>query len=613
MNIHPKFDLACLGLSVLVLLTGCEGRPRFSSDPSALEGAVLGAQGGDDRYIARLNLGAGAQEASDAGGLLPLPAHRTYTGLVRTLERLRDDADAAGVLLTLEQQSYNWAQTEEIGRLLFALRQKKKSVVCHAHSLHNQTIWLALRACDKIWLSAAGEVNTVGIAAQLTYLKTALDRLNIQAELMSVGRYKSGAEPLTRDGPSENSRENLLNMLVSIRTSWHEGVATSRKQAKLSRRLEDGPYTPREAKEFGLVDAVGFETAALSDLKKLAKAERVEVRFGRGASPHGDGWSELARLLSGADGRSEGRPHLTVVPAVGAITMSSGSPFGSQGITADGLVELLRRLKDDEATKAVVLRLDSPGGSPLASDLIWHEVRRLREKKPVIVSVGAMAASGGYYIASAADKIVAERTSIVGSIGVFGGKVVIGSALEDLGISTHTLTARQEQGAAERAAYLSPLLAWDESTRARVRTHMQDVYNLFLHRVSKGRRMELARVKKSAEGAVFTGSQAKARGLVDEIGGLSHALGMARKRAGLASDVPVLVEGRAGSMLESLFGAEQPSVSLKSRLLALFDGEPRVKQGLQISAGLERFLASVMPLAQGESSVLALPWALEID
>jgi protease-4 len=218
-----------------------------------------------------------------------------------------------------------------------------------------------------------------------------------------------------------------------------------------------------------------------------------------------------------------------------------------------------------------------------------------------------MAASGGYYIVCAADRIVAERTSIVGSIGVFGGKFIVGDALEGLGVTSFTFPASDEPGAAARAAYMSPLTPWDDATRARVRVHMQHIYDLFLKRVAKGRKLPLDHVKKHAEGAIFTARQGKERKLVDEFGGLAKALDIARKRANLDPDTPVVVEGLKESLIESLFVSEEPSAGEVEAALARAQAQQRAWQDL-LPGEMHAFMGSLLPLAQGEHTLAALPF-----
>jgi protease-4 len=257
-----------------------------------------------------------------------------------------------------------------------------------------------------------------------------------------------------------------------------------------------------------------------------------------------------------------------------------------------------------------VLRIDSPGGSPLASDLIWRELMELRKKKPVVVSVGSMAASGGYYIAAGADRIFSGQTSIVGSIGVFGGKIVVGPALQELGINAFTVPANPDPAAAARAAYLSPFTPWDDATRERVRAHMQSIYDLFVARVAISRKMPEAKVRESAEGRIFSGLQGKERGLVDEIGGLSNALAWVKKRAGLAPDVPVSLEGARESLLDLLLLGEEADESQARAALVRFEREHSLL--LQIPPKLRASVGALQPLLAGETAIAALPFALEL-
>jgi protease-4 len=595
------------------LVLGCHGRPRAEGEtgPGKLTGSG---------HVAVIDLSDGAPESTAEGGFFPLPAQKTFVGLVRSLQRLKDDRDAGGVFVRLGEARFGFAQAAEIGRLLGEVRDGGKRVTCHTHQVDNAISWLLHQGCTEIWLSPAGDASTVGIGAQLSYLKGAFDRLGIQADMLAMGRYKSGAEPLTREGPSEPSEQNLREALQSIRSVWLEAVGRARSgdRAELVKALEDGPWTPEGARQHQVVDRVGFADEALDAAKKQAEVEESVVTFGPGAAgAGGGGLAELVRILSGADRREGGRPRIAVVPAVGSITMSSEGLMGG-GITAHATVRTLQRLRKDPAVKAVVIRMDSPGGSPLASDLIWRELMLMRKEKPVIASVGGMAASGGYYIVSAADKIVAEGASIVGSIGVFGGKIVIGSALENVGIHSVTFPASPEPGAAARAAYLSPLLPWDDATRAKVREQMKSIYDLFLARVAEGRNMPVAHVQESAEGAIFTAASGKARGLVDELGGLARALELARELGKVDADAPVVVEGPAENFLETLLlgeGAEANEVKaeqLEEALVRFRERQARRFVGVPHWETLRPFAAAVGPMLSGEPVVAALPFTIDV-
>jgi protease-4 len=376
--------------------------------------------------------------------------------------------------------------------------------------------------------------------------------------------------------------------------------------------LESGPWSPNEAKAQGLIDAVGFESEALVDAKKLAKAERVSGGYGgKAQGSQGLDVAELVRILAGSNDSGTSRPHIAVVPAEGAITMESGGAFESGGITARAISKTLRRIKKDESIKAVVLRIDSPGGSALASDLIWHELRELKKVKPLIVSVGGMAASGGYYMACAGEKIIAEPTSIVGSIGVFGGKIVLSSALEEFGVHTETFPASPEPGAGARAAAQSPFSAWDDATRERIRAEMQSVYDLFITRVSDSRKMPREKVEEHAQGRIWSGKQGLDRGLVDQLGGVTDAIRQARKLGNLPEDAPVTVEGDQESLLEMLLVGEDADEEQVRQALAQIQARSLVIRELPVS--LRRYASALGPLAAGERVVAALPFGVSLE
>jgi protease-4 len=590
------------------LSLSCEGRPR--SGPWGGSGSESKSLfGGATGKLVELDLSRGAPESTE-GGFFPLPATRTYVGLIRALERARDDQDSKGLFVRLGERAFGFARAEEVGALLGEIRQKGKPVVCHAHGLDNAGLWVAVTGCDRLWLSPAGEVASVGIAGQIVYFKSALDKLKISADFLHVGKFKSASEPMTRDGPSDEAKLALTETLASIRGSWLQGVEASKKGRTPRADAEHGPWSPREAKERGLVDELGYEAEALDDAKKRAATDRVVTGFGKKSQPSdGPDIGELIRILAGGDDGASGRPHVALVVAEGAISMEPGGLLDGGGITAKALTKTLRKLQKDDSVKAVVLRIDSPGGSALASDLLWFELRELKKKKPIVASVGEMAASGGYYLACAADRIVAQPTSIVGSIGVLGGKLVLDSALAEYGVNSVTFPASPEPGAAARAAYLSALSKWDDPTKVRVQKQMDEVYQLFLERVAEGRGLPIDTVKLSAEGRIWSGKQGFERKLVDELGGLARALSVARDLGKLDERAPVEVVGRDESLLEILLvgeGADAKAVELATRRVM----DARAPLWRTVASDVRPFVAGLAPLLQDETALATLPFAL---
>lgn len=609
--------------AMAIVALGCHGSPpsdKGGSKPasSSKEPAQDGKDGKDEKAdkqpgdILDFDLSSSLREAAGKGIFLPIPASRTYTGLVRELERASKNPKARGFTIRLGDASIDWSRAEELGLAFQRLREKTgKPVVCHAHSLDNRSTWFLARACTRIWVSPAGDVDTVGIGGQIVYLKGALDRFKIRADFLHMGKYKSAAEQLTQEGPSNEARESLTAVLSSMRDTWMEGFIAARTSKDMGALVEDGPWSPEDAKARGIIDGVGYEDDARRDAESLSHSKHTTIAFGKKKSGDtGFGLMDLFRVIAGGEDSTK-RPHIAVVAAEGSIAMGAGGVLSDAGITAKAMERVIRKLTLDESVKAVVLRIDSPGGSALASDILWHDLMELKKKKPLVASVGDMAASGGYYLACAATKVVAERTSIVGSIGVLGGKIVVDEALSEFGVHAQTFPASSAPGAAVRVGYESPLVPWDDATREKVRRQMENVYELFLRRVAEGRGLPLEAVRAVAEGRIWSGVQGLKLHLVDELGGLGRSLDLARSLGKLDADIPVHVEGVAESLIESLLvteGADQATVEAAALRLA----ERRHAVLERIAAPLQPFVSALAPLLEGELTVAALPFGIVV-
>jgi protease-4 len=604
------------GAAIAVTLAACHGRPRtWSPDASTREQGERGSaspskEGGD---IVEIDLTRGAPETLGAS-LFGTGARQTYFRLVTLLKQMAAEPTHAGVLVRFGSARFGWAHAQELADLFAKVREAKKPVVCHADEWGNASSWVAARGCDRIWVSPAGGFEAIGLAAELLYAHRLLvEKLGIDVDFLQIGKYKGAEEPLTRDGPSPEARASLEGVLGAIREQWLQAIAKGRGHAARE-ATEDGPFSSTEAKNRGLVDAVGYFDEARDDAKKVSGGQSFDVRFGVAAhASEGPDFGAILRIVAGGTENRGGGPHVALVRAVGAISMERGGGLFGQGsgITERGLGRTLRTLTDDTTVKAVVLRIDSPGGSALASDLLWRALMQLRAKKPLVVSVGDMAASGGYYLASAGNRIFAEPTSIVGSIGVVGGKLAFAPALERVGVHVEVIAAPGSR-AAQRASYESGLLPWDADTRERVRAEMTSVYDLFLRRVAEGRGTTVETIAAAAEGRIFAGAAAKDLSLVDEWGGIEQAIVHAKKLAHLADDAAVRVAGDTGGLFD-WFDDDAPSDdALGSALLRRLAGIPRlaVRPEERATAEVEAFLGSMAPLAQGEKTLAALPFAL---
>lgn len=580
-------------LAMLALALGCEGRPRTTARTEAP------ARSGP--AVAVVDLSAGVPE-QETPSLLDLgPRKQTFDQLLDAIARVEKDKDAKAVFVRFGSVNLGGARAEEIAERLGRLRDGRP-VHCHADGLTNTTYMLAARACSKITISPAGEVETVGLAAQIVYLRKLLvEELHMTIDMMQVGKFKGAEEPLTRDGPSDEARASLEGTLRGIRASWLETTTKGRSTPGLADLVEDGPYGPMAAKQKGLVDEVGYADDAIARLEGEVKAKRQQVVFGPGATEKPEDLDDLVRALAGDSGASG---PIALVRATGSISMSGSGGLlgGGGGIAARDFNKTIAKLEKDDAVKAVVVRIDSPGGSALASDLMWHQLMRLRAKKPLVVSVGEMAASGGYYMACTANAIFAEPMSIVGSIGVVGGKIGFGSALERYGVHTETFPAAVgKPGAAARAAYESPMVPWDDATRARVLQSMTSVYELFLARVAEGRGTSVDKVAPNAEGRIFGGREAKERGLVDEIGGLTEAIAKAKALAGQPESARVYVVAPKPAFLNALDPAAAEGRALSP-----------VRVLERAAADIVPYATSLAPLSEGERSVCALPFSMTV-
>jgi protease-4 len=428
------------------------------------------------------------------------------------MQHLVTDSTVRGVIIDVRDVGGGQAALQDLRAAMLALREEGRAVFVHVHSLGWRELLLA-SAADRVWMTPCGEAFLTGMAARLTYYGQALERLGVKADLVAVGRFKTFGEPYLRGHPSRANRTQLEQLLGDLQDQTLEMIAQARglEVDALRALLGRAPLSADQLVEAGLIDGVQYPDASSQMAQELLGTgwrivpARVFARL--------TWWSVWMRT------RLRRRPQVAVVHLRGPIVQGADG-IGGRGhrIDSDAVVPVLLNLANDPSIQGVVLAVSSPGGSALASDLIARVVQRMTSLKPVVASFGDYAASGGYYLAAPASEIVARPGTVTGSIGVVGGKVVVGRALSRLGIHSEAVEVGPDSG------FLGPFEPFDHSQRRRFMASLERAYTRFLGVVSGGRRMPVWAVEPHAAGRVWTGRQALERGLVDHLGGLDLAL-----------------------------------------------------------------------------------------
>jgi protease-4 len=469
---------------------------------------------------------------------------KTLRGLFKKLDMLKTDDEIAGIIFKIEGVNLGWAVLQEIRTELHEFRDTGKETIGYLESGGNAEYLLAA-TMDRVVLMPTGSLNLTGLRAEVIFYKGLLDKLDIEADMLAMGKYKSGVEPYMRDGMSDAFRESMTALLDDLYAQLLNHIAESRdgiSTETASDLINRGPFTAEEAKQEKLVDALQYYDALVTTLKATSEDEEVQVvkpSFERKRTvPNMNSFAGLMQLFSILNppqrARAAGENQIALIYASGPILPDIDSPFISMSaITPKALKKAFEKARTDDAVRAVVLRIDSPGGSALASDLIWREVMLTQREKPVVVSMGNVAASGGYYIAMAAGTIVAHPSTLTGSIGVFGGKLNLKGLYNKAGLTKEIIAHGQN------ATLYSDYGGFTPTERERVEKMMKTVYKDFVSKAAEGRNKSFDEVDEIAQGRVWTGKQAKALGLVDEFGGLETALSIAKAQAGFADDEEV--------------------------------------------------------------------------
>jgi protease-4 len=471
---------------------------------------------------------------ADPIGYLQARRRLTLRGVVDGLRDAADDDRVVGLVARVGGGRLPLARAQELRDAVGAFRRGGKPAVAWAETFGEggpgTVPYLLATGFGELWLQPSGDLGLTGVAVEATFLRGALDKVGLEPQLAQRHEYKNAVDQLTRHGFTAAYREAAARLAASAAEQVVTAVAEARglTPERVRELIDAAPLSAAQARDAGLVDRVGYRDEVYADVRRRVGGDGVELRFlsrYRRARPP-------ERLLGAV--RHRRRPLVALVPVVGAIRSgrSRRGPLApGPGAGSDTVAAGLRSAARDDAVRAVVLRVDSPGGSYVASDVIWREVTRLRAAgKPVVASMGDVAASGGYFVAMGADLIVAQPGTITGSIGVFSGKVVTAGLLERLGVGTDAVVEGRQ------ARMFSARVGFDPEQWQRLEEWLDRVYADFVGKVAAARGLTRERAHELARGRVWTGADAYERGLVDELGGLRRAAELARERAGLPAD-----------------------------------------------------------------------------
>lgn len=487
----------------------------------------------------------------------------THYSLLKRLQEAARDKSLAGVLLTVRSETLSLAQAQEVRDALIAIGKAGKKTFVYADSYSSATYIVATGA-SQICLLPGGEIEMPGVAVETLFAKGLLDKLGIQADFIQIGDYKGAAESMTRTSASPELKGEMNGLVEGLYGQLIEGICVRRGVSeKQARQLIDQALIPADAaKEAGLVDqVVDIDGMRALMAESTGKTVDVVANYGKDQREEIDLSNPFAFLQM-----ISRKPTVSDEPAVGLVYVDGmivegdgGSSVLGGSVASDGAIRKAMRLAArDPDIKAIVIRIDSPGGSALASEAAWQAIRRVAKEKPVIISVGHMAASGGYYIACAGDRIFADPSAIVGSIGVVGGKLAMGGLYEKLGLTTETFS----RGA--NADLFGSAQPFTDNQRVMVKNLMKQTYSQFKDRILTTRREKIADIEEVAQGRIFIAANALKLGLVDELGGLEKALAYAASKGGLGEGFEVRVLPSPKTLADVLSGGAETRLPVKS-------------------------------------------------
>ncbi len=485
----------------------------------------------------------------------------TVSNVWMCLRMAAADSHIKAVVLEPDGLSAGWAKMEEIRADLEQFKKSGKPVFAYLQTPTTRDYYVAL-AADRIFTGPEEPLMLKGLRAEMMYFKKTLDKLGVGVEVEHAGKYKDFGDMFTRSDMSPETREVMTSVVDDLYGNLVGKIAAARKKSpeEVQAIIDQGPFTARQALKAGLVDQLCFEDEMWSALKdKLNSGEPVKLSA--------DKYAKVSPDTVGLQGKS----HIALVIGEGDIVRGSADDNGADesSLTSNGFDKLLIQVGNDSTIKGVVVRIDSPGGEVTASDDIWRQMSLLSKKKPTVISMSDLAASGGYYMAMTGDQIVAEPGTLTGSIGVVFGKPNLRGLYEKVGVTKDAIQRGKHADIDSDYTSLTP------EERDKLREGIDESYQEFLSKVAEARHHSVAEIDAVAQGRVWLGSQAKTRGLVDELGGLDTAIAMLKKKANIAEaeQVTLVTYPPRRSLIDVIMKRSQED-ALESRLAAVFGRMP---------------------------------------
>jgi protease-4 len=523
---------------------------------------------------------------------------QSLTGLVTQFKKAKVDKRIKAILLDVNMSGVGWGKAEEIRDAVTDFRTSGKPVYAYIEFGLNKEYYIAT-ACDKIIVPPPGELFINGLAADVMFFRGSLDKLGIYPDIFQIGEYKTAGNMFTQKKMTDPHKRYIDELLNDLFDRYVNAIAQTRKKTpdEVKALIDNAPYSAEKAKEAGLIDEALYRDDVEKQLKKLLGYKDTDSFVAVRGSEYRDVSPESLGLNKGE--------RIAVIYASGEIGSGSSenSPSGDQSIGSDTVAKALNDAAADKTIKAVVLRVDSPGGSGLASDIIWRAVETTNQKKPVVVSMSDVAASGGYYISASAAKIIAQPSTITGSIGVVAGKPVMRGFYDWLGISNEYVLRGKTAGMFRETEKFS------DEERAKFEDWIKTTYYRdFVPKVAKGRNRDEQYIDSIAQGRVWTGQQAKDRGLVDEFGGLDKAVEVAKQLAKIPADKGVervILPYPTTFLQELLSGGGENSNAEVQQQRALYAALPEdARRALRYMAMMDR-------MKNGETMLL-MPFDLRV-